>query len=104
MTDTSLIADFVDETREHLEELEGNLLRLESDPSDSELLNTIFRAMHTMHTVSLILLLRPKPKPKNRRLSFSSRSSAKDHQIRRERAVFTALPLAMKKLWQRKKT
>ena len=48
MTDQSLIADFADEAREHLEELESSLLRLESDPGDRELLDTIFRSMHTI--------------------------------------------------------
>jgi two-component system chemotaxis sensor kinase CheA len=52
MTDTSLLADFADETREHLDELENSLLRLESDPADQELLNTIFRSMHTIKGAS----------------------------------------------------
>ena len=52
MTDNSLLDDFADETREHLEELEGSLLRLESDPTNSELLNTIFRSMHTIKGAS----------------------------------------------------
>ena len=52
MTDRSLLADFADETREHLEELESSLLRLESDPEDRELLNTIFRSMHTIKGAS----------------------------------------------------
>jgi two-component system chemotaxis sensor kinase CheA len=51
-TDTSLLADFADETREHLDELENSLLRLESDPADQELLNTIFRSMHTIKGAS----------------------------------------------------
>ena len=46
--DRSLLNDFVDETREHLEELETCLLRLETEPDDQELLNTIFRSMHTI--------------------------------------------------------
>ena len=52
MTDNSLLGDFADETREHLEELEGCLLRLESDPKNDELLNTIFRSMHTIKGAS----------------------------------------------------
>ena len=52
MTDRSLLEDFADETREHLEELESSLLRLESDPEDRELLNTIFRSMHTIKGAS----------------------------------------------------
>jgi len=52
MTDNSLLEDFADETREHLEELESSLLRLETDPTDRELLNTIFRSMHTIKGAS----------------------------------------------------
>ena len=52
MTDPSLIADFADETREHLEELESSLLRLVSNPDDRELLNTIFRSIHTIKGAS----------------------------------------------------
>ena len=52
MTDNSLLEDFADETREHLDEVEGCLLRLESDPTNSELLNTIFRSMHTIKGAS----------------------------------------------------
>ena len=52
MTDNSLLEDFADETREHLEELEGCLLQLEADPTNSELLNTIFRSMHTIKGAS----------------------------------------------------
>ncbi|HSO21020.1 MAG TPA: chemotaxis protein CheA, partial [Desulfosarcina sp.] len=51
-TDNSLLEDFADETREHLEELESSLLRLESDPGNRELLNTIFRSMHTIKGAS----------------------------------------------------
>jgi two-component system chemotaxis sensor kinase CheA len=52
MTDNSLIEDFTDEAREHLEELESSLLRLESNPANRELLNTIFRSMHTIKGAS----------------------------------------------------
>ena len=52
MTDHSLLEDFADETREHLDELESSLLRLETDSTDRELLNTIFRSMHTIKGAS----------------------------------------------------
>jgi len=52
MTDNSLLEDFTDETREHLEALESSLLRLETDSADRELLNTIFRSMHTIKGAS----------------------------------------------------
>lgn len=50
--DTSLIEDFADEAREHLEELEHNLLQLASDPACRELLDGIFRSMHTIKGAS----------------------------------------------------
>ena len=48
MTDLSLLQDFVAETVEHLEEMEGNLLQLERDPDNREPLNHIFRSVHTI--------------------------------------------------------
>ncbi|HEX8949096.1 MAG TPA: chemotaxis protein CheA [Dissulfurispiraceae bacterium] len=39
---------FVDEAMERLEELENGLLQLEKLPDDRELLNTVFRAAHTI--------------------------------------------------------
>jgi len=48
MTDLSLLQDFVTETVEHLEEMEGNLLQLETDPANREVLNDIFRSVHTI--------------------------------------------------------
>lgn len=48
MTDLSLLQDFVNETVEHLEEMEGNLLQLEDHPGDRGLLNDIFRSVHTI--------------------------------------------------------
>ena len=48
MVDSSLFQDFIAETGEHLEETERNLLRLEQNPGDQELLNEIFRSIHTI--------------------------------------------------------
>lgn len=48
MSDLSLLQDFIAETGEHLEELEANLLQLETDPDNRDILNDIFRAMHTI--------------------------------------------------------
>ncbi len=39
---------FVDEATERLAELEEGLLRIEKSPGDAELVNTIFRAVHTI--------------------------------------------------------
>ena len=48
MIDQSLLPDFIAETVEHLDEMEINLLQLESTPRNRELLNNVFRAMHTI--------------------------------------------------------
>ncbi|MDY6789751.1 MAG: chemotaxis protein CheA [Thermodesulfobacteriota bacterium] len=48
MIDLSLLQDFITEAGEHLEELEASLLKLETDPENSEILNDIFRSMHTI--------------------------------------------------------
>ncbi len=48
MTDLSLLQDFLAETSEHLEEMERNLLLLEDDTDNAELLDDIFRSIHTI--------------------------------------------------------
>jgi two-component system chemotaxis sensor kinase CheA len=48
MIDLSLLQDFIPEAMEHLEEMESNLIRLESEPGNSNLLNNIFRSAHTI--------------------------------------------------------
>ncbi len=50
--DPSLINDFVAEAGEHLEEMEATLLRLAGDPANRELLNAIFRPVHTIKGAS----------------------------------------------------
>jgi len=52
MIDLSLLPDFVAESMEHLEEMETNLLRLEADPGNLEILNDIFRSIHTIKGAS----------------------------------------------------
>ncbi len=46
-------AAFYVEAEEHLEHMEAALLQLESEPNDNELLNTIFRAAHSIKGASL---------------------------------------------------
>lgn len=46
--DRDLLAEFVTEARENLQGAEAALLALEVDPSDTEALNTVFRAFHTI--------------------------------------------------------
>ncbi len=48
MTDLSLLKDFIIEAGEHLDELESNLLQLEANPEKKELLNDIFRSVHSI--------------------------------------------------------
>ena len=48
MVDVSLMEDFIEEAREHLEEMESAMLRLEENTGDMELVNTIFRQLHTI--------------------------------------------------------
>lgn len=46
--DPEILQDFITESGELLEQLEGDLVDLESTPQDPELLNQIFRALHTI--------------------------------------------------------
>lgn len=55
--DASLLAEFVQESREHLDLANNQLLALESDPADTEALNSVFRAFHTMKGISGFLAL-----------------------------------------------
>jgi two-component system chemotaxis sensor kinase CheA len=48
MLDPSLLQEFIAETTEHLEEMEDNLLHLEKSPDNAELINGIFRCVHTV--------------------------------------------------------
>lgn len=45
---TPLLSQFIQETREMLERAASGLLELEKDPTDQELLNQVFRAVHTV--------------------------------------------------------
>lgn len=46
--DVPLVLDFIAESCEHIEAAEAGLLELESKPQDTEVLNLIFRAFHTI--------------------------------------------------------
>jgi len=56
--DTELCADFVVEGKDHLEESDAQLLKLESNPDDPDALNTVFRAFHTIKGVAGFLDLK----------------------------------------------
>jgi two-component system chemotaxis sensor kinase CheA len=48
MIDSSMLPDFIVEAAEHLDEMESSLLRLEQDHEDKEVLDDIFRSIHTI--------------------------------------------------------
>ena len=50
--DPEVFSDFVIEAREHLETIEPNLLELEKEPENLELLDDIFRPMHSLKGAS----------------------------------------------------
>jgi two-component system chemotaxis sensor kinase CheA len=45
--DADLLREFITESREHLDNIEHGVLVLENQPSNSEMLSTVFRAFHT---------------------------------------------------------
>ncbi len=57
-SDTTLIADFITESRDLIEGAEVALLTLETDPEDAESVNTVFRAFHTIKGTSAFLGLK----------------------------------------------
>ncbi len=50
--DAEIFSDFIIEAREHLETIEPNLLVLEKSPDDLDLINEIFRPMHSLKGAS----------------------------------------------------
>ncbi|MBN2583746.1 MAG: chemotaxis protein CheA [Planctomycetes bacterium] len=50
--DSQLIADFVAESLDHIENSEAALLQMEENPGDTESLNAVFRAFHTIKGTS----------------------------------------------------
>ena len=48
MFDADLMPIFLEESRENLQSMEEALLELEKTPENSELLNVVFRAIHTI--------------------------------------------------------
>ncbi len=50
--DVDLLQDFTSEAGEHLDEAEAQLLVLESKPTESDALNAVFRAFHTIKGVA----------------------------------------------------
>ena len=52
MIDPEMLEIFVEESKEHLDHLEPDLLSLESTPEDAEVINRIFRAVHSIKGTS----------------------------------------------------
>ncbi len=57
--DAELTLEFVGESREHLEAVDASLLAIERDAGDTEALNAVFRAFHTIKGVAGFLDLTP---------------------------------------------
>ena len=57
MIDEETLKEFLEEAKEHLEEIEGNIIELEKDPSNSAVLDAIFRTMHSLKGASGFLNL-----------------------------------------------
>ena len=53
--DRELVADFVLEVRDHLVQVEIQMMTLEKAPEDREAINTVFRAFHTIKGLSAFL-------------------------------------------------
>jgi len=57
--DDEMLGEFISESREHIAAAEAALLELESDSENAELINTVFRAFHTIKGVAGFLNLTP---------------------------------------------
>ena len=57
--DQELLSEFINESQEHLANIENGVLVLEDDPTNADTLNTIFRAFHTFKGGSGFLNLLP---------------------------------------------
>jgi len=57
--DRELLTEFINESQEHLQNIENGVLVLEDDPTNAETLNSIFRAVHTFKGGSGFLNLTP---------------------------------------------
>lgn len=56
--DPGVLSDFINEAQEHLDQADQHLLALESDPSQSEAIDAVFRAFHSIKGVAGFLALR----------------------------------------------
>ncbi len=52
LADPELLTAFIEESVEHLNSVESNILALEKSPGDSEIINSIFRSFHTVKGIA----------------------------------------------------
>lgn len=78
--DPYFLGEFITEARENIENAEAALLLLETDPENTEAVNTVFRAFHTVKGISMWLGLTRLADFAHRAESLLSR--ARDHEIR----------------------
>src|SRR5208282_6775732 len=57
MQDPELLKEFIEEAKEHLSTIELNMLGLETNPEDTEAINTVFRPFHSIKGVAGFLNL-----------------------------------------------
>ena len=79
-TDLSLLGEYITECNEYVEGAEGALLSLETNPEDTEAVNVVFRAFHTIKGTSAFLGLARVAEFAHRAESLLSR--IRDHEIR----------------------
>src|SRR5262245_4848657 len=53
--DSELVSDFILESREHLANIESQLLALEQNPGNAEAINAVFRGFHTVKSLAGLL-------------------------------------------------
>ena len=57
LQDPELLKEFIEEAKEHLSTIELNMLGLETNPEDTEAINTVFRPFHSIKGVAGFLNL-----------------------------------------------
>ncbi|MEN6520397.1 MAG: chemotaxis protein CheA [Armatimonadota bacterium] len=78
-SDPDLLGEFITECREYITGAEAALLTIETDPEDSEAVNTVFRAFHTIKGTSAFLGLDRISELAHKAESLLSR--VRDHEI-----------------------
>lgn len=87
--DPEILQDFLTESGELLDQLEGDLVTLEHTPTDPALLNQVFRALHTIKGSASFLALTNLVRIAH--ASESALNAARNGQVRVERAVMDLL-------------